>query len=81
MSVFLTPDLTPVLGGTYYPPEDQHGRPGFKSVLLSVAKSVSCTFKMMYESLCMLAFTYVDYMFFSPSGKITDKSAIKRVIE
>lgn len=40
MSVFLTPDLTPVLGGTYYPPEDKHGRPGFKSVLLSVAKSV-----------------------------------------
>ncbi|XP_034242847.1 spermatogenesis-associated protein 20 isoform X2 [Thrips palmi] len=39
MSVFLTPDLTPVLGGTYYPPEDMHGRPGFKSVLLSVAKS------------------------------------------
>ncbi|KAE8744851.1 hypothetical protein FOCC_FOCC008492 [Frankliniella occidentalis] len=39
MSVFLTPDLTPVMGGTYFPPEDQHGRPGFKSVLQSVAKS------------------------------------------
>jgi uncharacterized protein len=33
MSVFLTPDLKPFLGGTYYPPEDRFGRPGFKSVL------------------------------------------------
>ena len=29
MSVFLTPDLKPFYGGTYYPPEDAYGRPGF----------------------------------------------------
>ncbi|CAB4406203.1 unnamed protein product [Rhizophagus irregularis] len=33
MSVFLTPELYPVLGGTYFPPEDQYGRPGFTTVL------------------------------------------------
>jgi len=33
MTVFLTPDLKPFLGGTYFPPEDKYGRPGFKSVL------------------------------------------------
>ncbi|CAH1116000.1 unnamed protein product [Phaedon cochleariae] len=38
MSVFLTPDLKPLAGGTYFPPEDQYGRPGFKSVLNSIAK-------------------------------------------
>lgn len=37
MSVFLTPDLRPVTGGTYFPPEDRGGRPGFKSILLSLA--------------------------------------------
>ena len=38
MSVFLTPSLKPVFGGTYFPPEDQlFGRPGFKSVLMSLA--------------------------------------------
>ena len=38
MSVFLTPSLKPVFGGTYFPPDDQmFGRPGFKSVLLSLA--------------------------------------------
>lgn len=38
MSVFLTPELRPVTGGTYFPPQDKWGRPGFKSILLSLAK-------------------------------------------
>jgi hypothetical protein len=33
MSVWLTPDLRPFYGGTYFPPEDAHGRPGFPTVL------------------------------------------------
>jgi uncharacterized protein YyaL (SSP411 family) len=37
MSVFLTPDLKPFFGGTYFPPEDRYGRPGFPTVLLRVA--------------------------------------------
>jgi uncharacterized protein YyaL (SSP411 family) len=36
MSMFLTPDLKPFYGGTYYPPEDRYGRPGFKSLLLAL---------------------------------------------
>ncbi len=39
MSVFLTPDLKPFYGGTYYPPQDRHGMPGFPRVLLSVAEA------------------------------------------
>jgi len=37
MSVFLTPDLRPFFGGTYFPPDDRHGMPGFRRVLTSVA--------------------------------------------
>ena len=37
MSVFLTPDLRPFYGGTYFPPEDRHGMPGFPRVLEAVA--------------------------------------------
>jgi uncharacterized protein YyaL (SSP411 family) len=37
MSVFLTPELKPFLGGTYYPPEDRYGRPGFGSLLARIA--------------------------------------------
>lgn len=37
LSVFLTPDKKPFWGGTYFPPEDSLGRPGFKKVLRAVA--------------------------------------------
>jgi len=32
MSVWLTPEGQPVFGGTYFPPEDRHGRPGLARV-------------------------------------------------
>ena len=35
MSVFLTPDLKPFYGGTYFPPEDRGGMPAFRRVLES----------------------------------------------
>ena len=37
MSVFLTPELEPFFGGTYFPPEDRHGLPAFGRVLDSIA--------------------------------------------
>lgn len=36
LSVFLTPDKKPFFGGTYFPPEDSQGRPGFKKVLQAI---------------------------------------------
>jgi uncharacterized protein YyaL (SSP411 family) len=36
---FLLPDGKPFFGGTYFPPDDQMGRPGFRRVLLAVADS------------------------------------------
>jgi len=36
MTVFLMPNLKPFFGGTYFPPEDMEGRPGFPTVLRSV---------------------------------------------
>ncbi|MEX2016834.1 MAG: DUF255 domain-containing protein, partial [Candidatus Hydrogenedentales bacterium] len=38
MSVWLTPDLKPFYGGTYYPPEDKYGRPGFPTVLTRIGE-------------------------------------------
>ncbi|MDQ3983223.1 MAG: thioredoxin domain-containing protein, partial [Actinomycetota bacterium] len=37
MTVFLTPDGAPFFGGTYFPPEDRHGLPGFRSLLRAVS--------------------------------------------
>jgi uncharacterized protein len=38
MSVFLTPELEPFFGGTYFPPDNRYGRPGFPSLLERVAE-------------------------------------------
>ena len=37
MNVWLTPDLKPFVGGTYFPAKDSNGNPVFKNVLLQVA--------------------------------------------
>src|SRR5271166_3050129 len=39
LTAFLTPDGKPFYGGTYFPPEDTMGRPGFKRILLAVAEA------------------------------------------
>ncbi len=38
MTVFLTPEQTPFFAGTYFPPEDRDGRPGFGSLLQRIAE-------------------------------------------
>ena len=39
LTAFLTPDGRPFFGGTYFPPDDHHGRPGFKRVLQTLASA------------------------------------------
>jgi len=39
LTVFLTPDLTPFYGGTYFPPEPAHGLPSFRQVLEAVDRA------------------------------------------
>ncbi|KAF3436401.1 hypothetical protein FNV43_RR23493 [Rhamnella rubrinervis] len=39
LSVFLSPDLKPLMGGTYFPPDDKYGRPGFRTILRKVREA------------------------------------------
>jgi len=39
LTMFLTPDARPFFGGTYWPPEDRQGMPGFPKVLTAVANA------------------------------------------
>ena len=39
MSVWLTPELKPFFGGTYFPPENRWGHPGFGSILTQIAQA------------------------------------------
>ena len=38
MTLFLMPDQKPFFAGTYFPPVDRYGRPGFSTVLLRIAE-------------------------------------------
>jgi uncharacterized protein YyaL (SSP411 family) len=38
LNVFLTPELKPFYGGTYFPPDQRHGRPGFLQLLQQIQK-------------------------------------------
>jgi uncharacterized protein YyaL (SSP411 family) len=64
LTVFLTPDLQPYYGGTYFPPEPRYGMPSFKQVLefaarvwkerkdeaLSTAQQVAASLRQVEES-------------------------------
>jgi uncharacterized protein YyaL (SSP411 family) len=39
LTAFLTPAGKPYFGGTYFPPEDRHGRPSFQRVILTMAEA------------------------------------------
>jgi len=39
LTVFLTPDLKPFYGGTYFPPQDRMGLPSFRKVLVGISQA------------------------------------------
>ncbi len=39
LTAFLTPEGKPYFGGTYFPPDDRHGRPGLRRVLMTMAEA------------------------------------------
>ncbi len=50
LTAFLTPEGKPFYGGTYFPPEDQYGRPGMRRVLEAVAQSYKAQRAQILES-------------------------------
>ncbi|MDZ4857518.1 MAG: thioredoxin domain-containing protein [Candidatus Hydrogenedentes bacterium] len=68
MSVWLTPELKPFYGGTYYPPEDMYGRPGFKTVLNSIAQ----TWKERRDEVSKSADQLTDYVKQTTSAKAAE---------
>jgi uncharacterized protein YyaL (SSP411 family) len=50
MSVWLTPDLKPFYGGTYFPPSSRWGRPGFVDILGEIARVWSAEPKKLRQS-------------------------------
>lgn len=55
MSVWLTPDLRPFIGGTYFPPKDLGRRPGFKTVLMRIMEQVQIKLTIVYCTLTVFS--------------------------
>jgi hypothetical protein len=64
MSVFLTPDLKPFFGGTYFPKEDKYGRPGF----ITLIKRIHETWSTQKDKLVESADQLVDHIEKSLAG-------------
>src|SRR5437762_1272451 len=56
MNVWLTPDLKPFVGGTYFPPEDRYGQPAFRKVL----ERISSAWKQDHEKIAESGSKIVD---------------------
>jgi len=68
MSVFLTPDLQPFYGGTYFPPSDRHGLPGFRRVLAGVADAYRSRREEVVSQAGLLARHLREQLALPPSG-------------
>jgi hypothetical protein len=66
MSVFLTPDLKPFFGGTYFPKEDKYGRPGFITLIKRIHEAWSTQKDKLVESADQL----VDHIEKSLAGSV-----------
>lgn len=71
MSIWLTPDLTPITAGTYFPPEGRWGVPGFKQVLLHIADK----WELERDELVATGKTVIKIMQKSVDGEETEDAA------
>ncbi|HKY32349.1 MAG TPA: DUF255 domain-containing protein [Candidatus Polarisedimenticolia bacterium] len=62
MSVWLTPDLEPFYGGTYFPRDGRYGRPSFRQVLAALADAWTRDRSSMVEQGRRVRAAVVDYM-------------------
>jgi uncharacterized protein len=81
MSVFLTPDLKPFFGGTYFPPQDMHGRPGFPGLLKSVGEFYTAHREEINQSAEQLTQRIKDMMTTPKSDAMVDYSTIEHCVK
>ncbi len=76
MSVWLTPDLKPFYGGTYFPPDSRYGRPGFSHVLEQLAQAWKTQRDKILDSSVSILAELESYTYVSAGGAPVDTSAL-----
>jgi len=86
LSVFLTPDLKPFYGGTYFPPEDRGGLPGFPRLVLALSQA----YRQNQEQIAELSRKIIDHLRLvgempggggEPDRKALDRAAQRLLLE
>ena len=81
MSVWLTPDLKPFYGGTYFPPESKYGRPGFVDILQEIARVWAAERGKVLESAEALTSRLKSMEQAAPSADIPGVAALERTVQ
>ena len=81
MSVWLTPDLKPFYGGTYFPPESKYGRPGFVDILQEIARAWTTEREKVVESAEALTSRLKSMEQAAPSADVPGVAALERTVQ
>jgi hypothetical protein len=81
LTAFLTPEGKPFYGGTYFPPEDQYGRPGMRRVLEAVAHSYKVQRAQVVESAQKISEALAGAERLERGDKNTEEEILKALIE
>jgi hypothetical protein len=80
MSVWLTPDLKPFYGGTYFPPSSRWGRPGFVDILGEIARVWGAEPKKLQQSAEALTAQLHGIERASPVSGVPPPAALDRIV-
>ena len=81
MSVWLTPDLKPFYGGTYFPPESKFGRPGFVDILQEIARAWKAERGKVVESAEALTSRLRSMEQAAPSADVPSVAALEKTVQ
>src|SRR5438876_3421381 len=81
LSAFLTPDGKPFYGGTYFPPDDHHGRPGMTRVLEGIAANYRAHKAEILNSADQISQALAGVEHFQVDGQQASASIVGSVIE
>src|SRR5580704_1166437 len=80
MSVWLTPDLKPFYGGTYFPPTSRWGRPGFVDILQEIARVWRAESEKVRQSADALTSQLRGAGRTSPGAAVPEPEALERTV-
>jgi len=81
MSVWLTPDLKPFYGGTYFPPSSKWGRPGFVDILQEIGRVWRTERGRVVESADALTVRLRSMEQSAPSADVPTAAALERTVQ